>query len=57
MEFLAILLLILLALVLKCHISEEGFSLSKKPFEQDWSLLHHGPYDNIDYRTPTFYQI
>jgi len=32
----------------------EGFSLSKKPLEQDWSLLHMNPFDNIDYQTPVF---
>ena len=32
----------------------EGFSLSKKPFEEDNSLLYVNPFDNQDYQTPYF---
>ncbi len=32
----------------------QGFSLSKKPFEEDNNLLLMNPFDNVDYQTPYF---
>lgn len=58
---LSIVLLLLLLLLLWCHAVKkqyiEGFSLSKKPMEADWSLLNRGPFDDVDYITPVFYPI
>lgn len=37
--------------------NRSGFSLSKKPMEEDNHLLLRNPFDDIDYITPVFYKI
>jgi hypothetical protein len=45
----------ILFLIKKC--SKDGFTLSRKPFEEDNSLFLNNPFDNIDYQTPVFEKI
>lgn len=46
-------------LLIKCMLSnkKDGFSLSRKPMETDWSLLHRNPFDDMDYQTPIYYNV
>ena len=58
LEHLLIGFFIVAILLIKCYLDKkEGFSLSKKSMEHDWSLLHMNPFDNIDYQTPRFYPV
>ena len=47
-----ILVILIIFYMFKCK--KEYFSMSNKPMEHDWSLLHMNPFDNIDYQTPTY---
>lgn len=48
-----ILLLLLSVLLLFCS-NTEGFSMSKKPMDHEWSNNQNGPLDDLDYITPYF---
>jgi hypothetical protein len=57
-ELISVLLIVLLVLLLACNARrKDGFSLSKKPMEEDNSLLHRNPFDDVDYQTPMYYKI
>lgn len=59
-EAIACALIVSCVVLLWCYIKknpccQEPFTLSKKPFEVDNSLLHRNPFDDIDYQTPVFH--
>lgn len=46
---------IIIIVYMNCDCNQEGFSLSKKPMEADWSLFDRNPFDDVDYITPAIY--
>jgi hypothetical protein len=56
-DILPVLSLVLIIALLWCYTckSKDGFSLSTKPFEADWTLLNRNPFDDVTYQTPSFY--
>lgn len=59
-EILSLILLMSCLALLWCYNTkkpccQEPFSLSKKPFEVENSLLNRNPFDDIDYQTPVFH--
>lgn len=57
-DALVIVFVIMLLCLISCWTNKrEGFSLEKKPFEEDNTLFLRNPYDNIDYVTPVFEKI
>ena len=57
-DFLVTALCVLVVCLLLCYMNKsEGFSLDKKPFEAEWTLLHRNPFDDVDYQTPEFHRV
>jgi hypothetical protein len=59
-DSLVIIFMLALFCLLYCATNKsnrDGFSLSKKPFEEDNTLFLRNPFDDIDYVTPVFEKI
>lgn len=53
-------LLVLLVALLHCYTScrqpvyMDGFGMDNRPFEPENTLLHRNPWDDVDYRVPSY---
>ena len=56
-DIICLLVVLVIVLIMFSGCNKDYFTLSRKPFEEDWSLLNMNPFDNMDYETPTMYTL